>query len=339
MRKEALFAIFGGIVLGLVVAFGIWRTNNALKDKQAKQTNTENKVTSKQVASPEVQASTQLSSPLTIAKPSNLEVFTTDTLALSGLSSPNVKIVISNDNDDYIVTSDNQGYFEQNIDLYGGVNQLFVGIPNVHTTSLAIVYSSELEKQLTQGVLSASATAEQKAQEKINEVSLNIKAYIGTITDKSDLSLQMENEDGTIQLISIDENTTVLNEKSKKTISTSDLAIGDYVVALGTNVDSTQVKALRVIVSSPSESNNLTLIQGIVKENQRTSLTVQQTDQKELDISITNGAHIRTEVEGTTTRKQIRFVDIKEGETIIAVGTQDGNELEARTILRLLAQN
>ena len=61
-----------------------------------------------------------------------------------------------------------------------------------HTTSFA------------QNTATSSDSIRQKVQEKIQEALKNPKAYIGTITDKTDTGLQIKATSGDIQQISLD---------------------------------------------------------------------------------------------------------------------------------------
>ncbi|MCS7092232.1 MAG: hypothetical protein NZM26_02690 [Patescibacteria group bacterium] len=335
MRKEALFAVLAGILLGIVVAFGIWRTNNALVKTQTNKFLTEESSQVQQSAT-KTSKIPNINSQIVIAYPNNLDVFTYETVNIKGLATPNSKIVISNNQNDYITTTDTQGAFNQEISLDGGENKITIAIPESHQTNMTVFYSSELQKQLSQSPNTATQSAEQKAQEKAKFAELKIKAFMGTITDKSDTYLQMKNLDGTIQIIGIDAKTTAINEKTRKTIAKTDIAIGDYVVVLGSNIEDKEIKALRIIVSSYQETESIKLIKGSVIKTAKDSLEIQIEEGKEITLVLTKNAKIKSETEDSTNYKPIRLTDIKTNNKIIAVGQEEKDKFEARTIFRLM---
>lgn len=338
MRKEALFAILGGIILGLAVAFGVWRTNDALtkiKNEQA----LPQKESEIQQSFSKANGNPSLNNPetkLTIAKPDHLDVYTQEKANIKGLTIPNSIVVISNNKNDYILKSNTEGIFSQEIELEDNTNNILIGIPNNNIKNITIFYSSELTKQLNQNQHTATQSAEQKAQERLREAELNIKAFIGTVTDKSDIYLQMRISDGTIQVIAIDEQTTAVNEKTKKGLSISDVAIGDYVVVLGQNLENKQIKALRVVISSPQEpENNTKFIKAVVTQTLKNSLLIKIDDNKEIELIPNKSVKIKTEVKDSNNRKQIKLADIKPEDILVAIGEERQDQFEARTILKL----
>ena len=74
-----------------------------------------------------------------------------------------------------------------------------------------------------------------RVKEKIQEVLNKPKAYLGTITDKTDNTLQIKNIKGEIQFISVtpEKASFASNGKTTKTISYDDVALGDFIVAMG----------------------------------------------------------------------------------------------------------
>jgi hypothetical protein len=146
MRKEVIFAIFAGIVFGLVIAFGVWRTNSALKSKEAAVNKTENTSEAKSTNnnSPNVDLT------LTIATPADYDVLTENPVEITGLTKPDVFVVISGEDQDYLIKSDGAGEFKENIDLAAGVNSITVFALDESGKSvnqnINLVYSSEFAK-------------------------------------------------------------------------------------------------------------------------------------------------------------------------------------------------
>jgi len=142
MRKEILFAILAGIAFGVIVAFGIWRANTALKPQEPP-TNQEQTQT---------QEAGNLN--LTISKPENLEVMTESTATIEGLTSPNLLVVVSGEEEDYIIESDDSGKFTEEVDLIGGINKIRTSVFDDEMipteSSVTLIYSSAFANQLNE---------------------------------------------------------------------------------------------------------------------------------------------------------------------------------------------
>ena len=146
MRKEILIAIIAGILFGLVVAFGIWRTNNALNGAQ----------TERKLSTPQTQEKKQLPENgellITIASPEENDIVWENPINISGITKPETLLIISAEDEDYILRSDKSGEFSQEIKLKAGVNQILISaqdsLQNVSGKDLTFVYSTEFAKQL-----------------------------------------------------------------------------------------------------------------------------------------------------------------------------------------------
>lgn len=141
MRKEVVFALIAGSLLGLVIAFGIWRVNVLFNSR---------KTTGTGVSSPTPSASTQFG--ITLAKPEDLDVVVSSPQTFSGITKPNAWVVISTDMNDYFVQAANDGTFNQDVKLATGVNQItltaFSETGETATTKLILVYSPEFAKEI-----------------------------------------------------------------------------------------------------------------------------------------------------------------------------------------------
>ncbi len=142
MRKEILLAIIAGALFGVVIAFGVWRANTALKPK-VDLTTTEVEPTT--TISPEI---TELK--MVIAKPEELDVITESSTKVEGATKPNVWIAISAEEEDFILRSNDKGEFNQEVDLVGGVNEIIIAVFDEDRNSIEeeimLVYSTEFEK-------------------------------------------------------------------------------------------------------------------------------------------------------------------------------------------------
>lgn len=140
MRKEVIFAITAGVVLGIIIAFGIWRANTALRPKL------ENQFKPKQEENNAHPKSLELS----LVKPENNDVITESPIQISGITKPQSWIIISAEDEDYVIKSDPSGNFEENVELVGGVNQIIVKVfddgGNNATDNLLVAYSTEFNQ-------------------------------------------------------------------------------------------------------------------------------------------------------------------------------------------------
>jgi hypothetical protein len=147
MRKEVIFAIFAGIMLGLLVAFGIWRADNALKPAVDTNLATNDNPQYSTTTANSSKNSSQQNTDLAISSIESGDVFTENPVILKGLTHPNVNLVISTENDDFLLNSDATGQFEKEIALTGGINNILITAYDnkgfSSSTSLKIVFSSE----------------------------------------------------------------------------------------------------------------------------------------------------------------------------------------------------
>ncbi len=139
MPKEIIYASLAGSVLGLVIAFGVWRTNSAFKAETVS--------SQSPIASGKPQPSFANHFDLSIAKPDETDLITQTPLTVSGITKAGSWIIISAENKDYMLQAGNDGNFSQDIGLLSGVNQVvitsFDSDGNSLSKTLNLVYSTE----------------------------------------------------------------------------------------------------------------------------------------------------------------------------------------------------
>lgn len=117
MRKEVLIAIIIGFGLGLVITFGIWTANRALKGAP-----------STPAPSKEEEAITPTSAPqefsLIITSPEDESISTQEKIEVAGKTTPDITVVILYQEGEKIIQADSQGSFSSEITLVGGANQI-----------------------------------------------------------------------------------------------------------------------------------------------------------------------------------------------------------------------
>lgn len=141
MRKEVLVAIISGIVLGLLVAFGIWRANLTLSSKTPKPQN----LNSTQEQSQEIAKSS-----LVVTQPENLSVVSQEKVLVKGTAEPKSVVLILANDSQQTLEAKQDGNFETEIELSGGPNEILVKSFNDQGVEaeqkITVVYSTEFEE-------------------------------------------------------------------------------------------------------------------------------------------------------------------------------------------------
>lgn len=190
----------------------------------------------------------------------------------------------------------------------------------------------------------SSETVRQKVQEKVEQVLKSPRAYIGTITDKVESTIQIKNESGEIQQISVDASATEFVKASKggtKDIKFTDLAIGDFIVAMGFSRiagsgsagknESGVLDAKRILVTSPNDSSSRNAYIGIVSDVSKNTFTLKTLKEgKTITVKAAERARITINKDGQAV--SIKFSDVKEENTAIVVGVLENDVLTARRI-------
>ena len=310
MRKELILAIFLGGFIGIAVAFGVWRFTNSFSQTSD---NIAPEGTSEQ-QSEENQNSEQPSSTegLTIVRPRDNAVVADSTIQVAGITRQNSHVLVIAE-DDYIVRT-NSGTFETDIEVAGGINQIPVyvfteGMPMLEA-SILVTYSSDVEN-----VESAQSA-------------------LGTITDITESSLQVRTSSGEISQVAISDSTSYVSTvQTTRNINFADLAIGDFIAAIGQMDDDEVLNAQRIIVSSPLEESTDVVAFGTVQTlTNRDFIVANEQSGDEWSVDATDSPRvtaINDEGEIATARLTSAAA---EGDWLIIVGEMEDDELIARRI-------
>ena len=157
MRKEALFAIFIGIVVGLGITYGIYKIRQVVTPPTPKTNQTDSSFTDEQILEEAV------SEKLFITVPEEGTTTTTDSITLSGNAEPNELIVVLLHDDQYITKSDDIGAFAQTLELQDGGNVIQVfAISNDGTQRKKQIFvAKEKPEETIESTSSASLKEEQ----------------------------------------------------------------------------------------------------------------------------------------------------------------------------------
>ncbi|OGM24553.1 hypothetical protein A2627_03455 [Candidatus Woesebacteria bacterium RIFCSPHIGHO2_01_FULL_39_28] len=339
MRKEVLFAIVAGGLVGLIIAFGVWRANKAISSKPAEKIAVE--------ATPEEQATAtpKPETGLVIASPEDQTVIVETPVTISGLSRSNSIIAILGEEKDYVIQNESNGEFKVDLDLVPGVNQIkiisFDKDGQKTEKNLNLVYSSEFSKTSATGspppspAVTGADSVREKVKEKVEEKLKNPKAYIGTITDITATTVQIRSSAGEIQQVSVDKDLTTFIEidknKVSKEVKFTDLAIGDFIVAMGYKNGNEVLAARRVIITPVIKLTERTAVYGTVLTNAKNKITTKNTgSQNVTTIEPDNPVNITEDANATVVK--IKLTRISEGNVIVAIGTTTGTSFLARRI-------
>lgn len=138
MKKEVLIAIITGFALGLLITFGLWTANRAIK-KTAPQ---------EEVAEEETALPTPLQSELslTILSPQDNAISNQEEIEVSGNTASEAVVVILYQDGEKILEADEEGNFETTISLLAGSNEIEITAydqeGNEISEVLTVVYST-----------------------------------------------------------------------------------------------------------------------------------------------------------------------------------------------------
>lgn len=323
MKKELIWAIVAGILFGLVIAFGAWRINSSLKgNEQANPTSTP------------VSGDKMSEFKISLDKPENEDVVSEDTTTVSGITKAGALVVISGEDGDYLTQANEKGLFEDEVDLVAGVNQIKItafdmeGAQSVER--VLVVYSSSFEKRTvaeenpeTDNSTDSGSTIREKVQQKVDEILNKPKAYLGVVTDIIDSTVQIKTKEGEIRQVSTDkENITVIKDdgKTTKTVKFTDIAIGDFLVAMGYKNSNSVLSAQRILITP-------------------------EVTEPAIDVSYKNASEVLEDLKPAKTTlvfkleegkiTKIKFTDIEDSDKIISVSVKVDEKTTIRSIFAI----
>lgn len=327
MRKEILFAIVAGGILGLIIAFGIWRANSAFSNRLGKG--------GSQTSSP----SPKPEFAITIASPSENSVITQSPVLISGITKATALVAISPEEKDYFVTATENGSFEQKVELIGGINKIiFTAFDEKGTEAgqeLTVIYSSEFTKAMKEKTATATESADsvrEIVEEKIEAALKNPLAYLGTVTDIVESTLQIKSNSGEILQVSVSNDATfVKTGKNAKEVKFSDIAIGDFIVAMGFKNGNNVLNTKRILITdAPTPITRKAIYVQVTAVNKKDILAKFVKSQEEVKIVPANPISVQVKKDGKLSK--IKFVDIAEGDILVAVGSDKNGSFETRSI-------
>ena len=201
-----------------------------------------------------------------------------------------------------------------------------------------ILFSSSLRYLKAQTATSSSESIREKVQEKVIQVLSNPKSYIGTITDISSTTIQVrkyliaqEGKTGEILQISTNQDTTFVSVgKTTKTIKLADIAIGDFIIAMGYKNGNNVLNATRILVTEALKPSNRISVLGKITKVSKNSLEITSLANEKLTLEPNTSISVVDFVDQKETK--IKFSDIEVDDSLIAFGIINNNVFEARKI-------
>lgn len=329
VRKELVWAGIIGISFGLIIAFGAWRISSAnKKSPEALSTPTPLPITSE--------------FKIALDKPEDNDVVTDNIVNVSGITKPLAWITVSGEKGDYIIQSDDKGVFAQDVDLIGGVNQIKVtafdpkGAQSIQ--KVLVVYSSSFEVTKvptpSPNDNSTESAIRAKVQQKVADAMKKPKGYLGVVTDIADATIQLKTSAGEIKQVAVSsDNVTVVNSKgtTNKTVKIADIAIGDFIVAMGYINTSSVLSAQRILVTDPVTDPKITALFGKVTDASKKTITVETLkDNQSQTVTPGTKTDIETFVKGKITGSKI--TDVDSGDMVIYVTDSSSDTPTVRSI-------
>jgi len=319
MKKEVLLAIVVGGLFGVLVAFGVWRANTALT------TSTEEPVGHNQETSEQVDQTREFA----LVSPTNNQVLTEAGTSIEGIATAGSYVLAVSDENSALGVSQQDGTFMLEFELKSGTNDITVYSFEPDGTQA----SEELFVIFSSAFSSGTSVSERL------EASANPPlALTGVVTDITDTTIELRSDDGTLEQVSINGETSYVNvQDAPEEVEFSDVAIGDFVIAMGFLNGSEVLDATRVLVDTPTgEETDKAVIRGTVTAFSSTKFLVKTKDEGEVSIDATGGRAkgFLAAKDGKITAAQIGT--IKEGDILIVIGNME-DELLAETIYILPA--
>jgi hypothetical protein len=310
MRKEVFLAIVAGISIGLVIAFGAWKVSQLVKRPSISQNDKKNIPPQNQID-------------LSVSNLYDYDIVTESPFLLTGISKPNTKIVVSTIESDFLGVTDDNGSFEVEVELPAGLSEIVINGKKFY-----VVYSSEFKNYLDTdseseeiNATESADTVRERLKEKVSVKSLKTTSYVGTITDISSGTIQIKSVQGDIKQMSLSDDTSFINTLKKNVeVKATDLAIGDYIVAMGFVNGNKVLDSKRILISEPVIKNNFETVFGTISATSKTKITIDRDNGEVLEI--------------TLPKKWVgpNISEIEEGQKIVTVGEMKEEIFTLRTI-------
>lgn len=142
MKKEVLFAIIVGFIIGLIITFGIYRAQQAYK--QSVSLNSTEQTPS---PTPVITMQNDTSHRVIVDEPLNQAVVLSESVTIRGKTTPNSYVTVVSESDEEIIQADDNGTFITPFLLESGINILTVtaltATQESAATEVTVIYQVE----------------------------------------------------------------------------------------------------------------------------------------------------------------------------------------------------
>ena len=116
-------AIVIGFALGLIITFGIWTANKSLK---ALPSNKQTSPTPEAVMASPTTTAASASISLSLTQPADESLVNSNKVTVTGKTAAGAVVVITDEDNQQIITADDQGNFSKEISLIAGYNEILI---------------------------------------------------------------------------------------------------------------------------------------------------------------------------------------------------------------------
>lgn len=189
----------------------------------------------------------------------------------------------------------------------------------ISTIILAMTFGQAISAQETD-----QDEVQEVVEERLQQAANKLRAYVGTVTDKTEDTMQLESDENEIKLVSVnlEETSFAKTNGSSETINFEDVGIGDYVITMGTLDDNNVLAAQRIVVSPvPDELENEAVLAEVTLVNDEIQVELKP-DNIALELDLASNYDItETDEEGEIV--ELRISSLDEGDRLILVGVRD----------------
>lgn len=143
MKKEILIAVVLGLIFGGIIVFGFYQSQRKISS--------DSPLNIKRFEPEATESATTALARLVINAPYDGEIFGSDIATVSGTTSPGSYILVVSEVDDQITQADDLGYFNLELELQAGQNDLTVynydESGQTDKKQLSIVFSTEFKNE------------------------------------------------------------------------------------------------------------------------------------------------------------------------------------------------
>jgi hypothetical protein len=304
MKKEVFIAILSGLILGVIITFGIYTANRSLEQHKAKRAESSQNGPSPSPLMAEAKT-------LTITSPENNTLVNQSELNLSAIAWPEAVIAVITEKDEILTQADQEGIFTVKLNLIKGFNELTIIATDesgdTQTQNLIVTYSTaKIEAdEKTSAIFSfpIAHAAEQtpstpstdftkkikeRLQDTVKEGLENIKseqteknsqpkkkAFVGQIESVSDSLITIKYK-SQIYTAAVTDSTVFIKSRGHVKLTLDDIKPDDFVIAMGfaaSNNDTLDSRRI-LVISAPSPPPVRQLLSGKIKEIDGSKITV-----------------------------------------------------------------